>query len=127
MKTTLKDTTFNQFFKYCEENKKLDNYAYINKNVLEIVYKFCCKQNLRVEGIKCRMFWDIEKECISYISNFLNSTPTEESVAHLESLFHEVWCKTEWAARCLTRDTFGKDSVKSTFGNKTCKEILAAI
>lgn len=112
MKTNLKDTTFNQFFKYCEENKKLDNYAYLNKNILEIVYNICCMQNLRVEGI--RMFWDAEKECVGYISNFLNNAP-EESVAHLEALFHEVWSRAEWIARRLNRDSFGKEFSKKYF------------
>lgn len=128
MMTKLKEIDFNIFLDYCKKNKKgYVDYNYINDDVLRIVYDYCVKKNMRCDTIRCRIYWDVDKECISYISDFLDSEkPTKDKEIkdmQEESLMHEVWCKAEWAARCLTRDTFGADAVKADFGNKVCKAI----
>lgn len=128
MKTNLKEISFNKFLTYCKENKKgYTDLNYINDTVLKIIYDYCVKKNLRTETVRCRTHWDVDKDCISYISNFMDSEiPTKDNEIREmqeEHLMHEVWCKAEWAARCLTRDTFGADAVKADFGNKVCKQI----
>ncbi len=75
------------------------------------------------------MYWDKDNGCISYISDFLGNEPKRNEIhdLHIESLFHEVWCKAEWASRCLIKDTFGASSVQDVFGKKICNQIKEAI
>lgn len=120
----LKDTNFKEFLGYVNTAKDRHGCYYVSDAVLYTVYDFCIRHHLRCEGRSLTVRWDLDNEPISHLSAgyWLDHQPTREELS--EELFHEVWCKAEWASRC-SRDKMelGYESVKAEFGSTTQKKI----
>lgn len=122
----LRETSFIEFWNWCQENKyqRLCELPYMTKNRLEIIYDYCVKHNLKCEGRRCIVTWK-GNEFISSYSQPLEYIPTRDDFVW--NMFHDIWCKTEWAVRCGRHETeLGYSSVKSEFGIKIIKELRAA-
>ena len=79
---------------------------------------------MKCSGPRCTVKWK-GNEFISSFSENLNYIPTRDD--YVWCMFHEVWCKTEWAVRCGKHETeLGYSSVKSEFGIKIIRELKAA-
>lgn len=120
------ETTFDEFLNWCQENKKhwSTERQYITVPKLRIIYIFCANHDMRCEGQRCRVTWK-GNEFISQWSEPLDHKANRDD--WVWSLFHEVWCKAEWAIRC-GRDPqeLGYESVKSEFGIRIIKELKEA-
>ena len=118
----LSETTFEQCVDWCERNIKWwEATQYVTVPRLRIIYDYCVKHGLICKGRKCSVSWK-GGEWISSFSQPLEYEPTREDFEW--NLFHEVWCKTEWAVRCGRHETeLGYESVKSEFGMPIIKEL----
>ena len=120
----LSETTFEEFVDWCEENKKYwhINRQYVTIPKLKIIYDYYVKHGMECNGRKCHV---TVKSGIGYDSHFvepLEYEPTREDFVW--AMFHEVWCKTEWAVRCTkTPQEIGYDSVKADFGTAIIKAL----
>ena len=114
----LTETTFEQFFEYCKANKNF--YPYINKERLRIIYEHMKKRNLICEGSRLTITYNGEWQ-----SSFTEPLEHKPTKADFEwNLFHEVWCKAEWAIRCgIDEMSCGYEAVKAMFGMKTINQI----
>ncbi len=122
---SLKETSFEEFKGWVNENKNRHNYKYVTDKALRIIYDHYRKDKneLIVSGQNLYM------TCGGEFNQKL-SEPLEEEVTRddlVGCLFHEIWCKTEWAMRC-GRDpmALGYSSVQGTFGTKIIKELKQA-
>ena len=119
----LSETTFEQFIDWCKETKS-NWYTYMTIPRLRVIYDYCAKHKMQCKGSRCRVSWKNNE--------FLCEFTQPLSIVHrddlLWSLFHEVWCKAEWAIRCSKTDQeLGYSSVKSTFGMSTIKSLREVI
>ena len=117
----LSETNFDQFVNWCEENKKQwsNETQYVTIQKLRVIYEWLAAHNLKCEGNRCRV--SLGRETISYYTEPLKNL-TEEDL--LWNLFHEVWCKTEWAVRCTrTKEELGYNAVKYELGLSTIKKL----
>ena len=122
----LRETSFTEFWNWCQENKKerFNELPYMTHNRLKIMYDYCVKHKLKCEGTRCRVTWK-NNEFISSFSEPLEYKPTRDDFVW--NLFHEVWCKTEWAVRCgRNKMELGYSSVKSEFGINIIKQLQVA-
>lgn len=116
---TLSETTFDEFILWCKENKH-NWYNYMTIPRLKIIYDFCVKNGMECSGSRCRLKWkDGEELC--YYSEPLDYKPTRADFVW--TMFHEVWCKTEWAVRVLRENSGGYSYVESDFGKKIIKSL----
>lgn len=122
----LKETSFEEFWSWCNKNKyqRLCELPYMTKARLKIMYDYCVEHNLKCEGLRCTVTWK-GNAFISAYSEPLEKKPTRDDF--IWNMFHEVWCKTEWATRCGRHEAeLGYYSVKSEFGIRVIKELQAA-
>ena len=119
----LSETTFQEFIDYCKREKK-NWYVYMTIPKLKIIYDYCVKHNLKTEGQRMRTTWK-GNEFISSFSSPIELKLTRDDYA--DNLFHEVWCKAEWAIRCSRSETeLGYSSVRDVFGMATIKALKEA-
>ncbi len=122
-KLYLKSTTFNEFKKWCDENKNRLNYGYVTDEALKVVYDHYVKRDLKIQGDNLKMSCNDNERISSYSS--YGSKPTRDDFVW--EMFHEIWCKTEWAVRCGSDERCGGYSyVISEFGKKKTKELVNA-
>ncbi len=120
---SLSETSFDTFYEWCKTNKT-SWYPYMTAARLHIIYDYYVKHNMTCKGNKCTVTIDGKWE--SAYSEPLDHSPTREDFEW--NLFHEVWCKTEWATRCSRSETeLGYDSVKSEFGMAIIKALKEAM
>ena len=122
----LSETTFDQFLNWCEEEKEYwhTEREYITIPKLKVIYDYCVKYNMQCKGVRCTVTWK-RNEFISCFSQPLEYQPTEKDF--IWNMFHDVWCKAEWAIRCTKTDReLGYESVKADFGIQTIKELKEA-
>lgn len=111
----LSETSFDEFIHWCTDNKPHwhTERQYVTVPKLRVIYAYYCKHNLKCKGRNCTVYKG--NEWVSSYSQPLDHNPTRDDLVW--NLFHEVWCKTEWAVRCGTSETaLGYSSVKSEFG-----------
>lgn len=111
----LSETTFDEFINWCEDNKKHwhTETQYITIPKLKVIYDYYVKNNMECKGNRCTI--TVNNEWNSNFTEPLDYEPTRDDFVW--NMFHEVWCKTEWAVRCGTSETaLGYSSVKSEFG-----------
>lgn len=121
----LSETTFNEFINYCEEEKKHwhTERQYVTVPKLKMIYDYYVKHDMECKGN--RLTITIDGKWNSSFSSPLEYKPTREDYA--SNLFHEVWCKAEWACRCSRSETeLGYDAVKGEFGLKMIKALKEA-
>ena len=121
----LSETTFSQFINWCEENKEYwhPERQYITIPKLRIIYDYCVDHNLKCEGNSCIVTWKNNE----WISNWTIPEPKVTKEDLIWNLFHEVWCKAEYAIRCSRTDNeLGYETVKADFGLRVIKELRRA-
>lgn len=122
----LRETSFTEFWNWCQENKRerFKELPYMTYNRLKIIYDYCVKHKMKCSGPRCTVKWK-GNEFISSFSEPISHTPTRDD--YVWNMFHEVWCKTEWAVRCGRHETeLGYSAVKSEFGRNIIKELKIA-
>ena len=121
----LSETTFQEFVDWCKENEKhwSTERQYVAIPKLKIMYDYFVAHNMECKGRKCTV--TIGGKWNSSFSSPLEYEPTREDFVW--NMFHEVWCKTEWAVRCSRHETeLGYDAVKADFGMKIIKALKEA-
>lgn len=121
----LSETTFQEFVDWCKENKKhwSTKCQHVTIPKLKIMYDYFVAHNMECKGRKCTV--TIGGKWNSSFSSPLEYEPTREDFVW--NMFHEVWCKTEWAVRCSRHETeLGYDAVKADFGMKVIKALKEA-
>ena len=117
------ETTFDEFVAWCKENKR-EWYNYMTIPRLRIIYDYCCKHKMKCTGQNLRVSWK-RNEFISSWSEPCRTTITRDM--YVWEMFHDVWCKTEWAVRCgKDEQELGYSSVLSEFGNDVIKSLKEA-
>jgi hypothetical protein len=118
----LSETTFEEFIDWCKTNKKhwSTETQYVTIPKLKIIYDYFVKHNMECKGRRCTVA--INGKWNSSYTSPLEYEPTREDFVW--NMFHEVWCKTEWAVRCSrTPQELGYDAVKADFGMKMIKAL----
>lgn len=119
----LSETTFDEFVAWCKENKS-EWYTYMTIPRLRIIYDYCRKHKLKCAGQNLHVSWK-RNEFISSWSEPYHGKITREM--YIWELFHDVWCKAEWAIRCGSDEmALGYSSVKSEFGMDIIKALREA-
>lgn len=123
----LSETTFEEFLDYCEREKKYwhTERQYVTVPKLKIIYDYFVKHGMECKGRKCHVTTKNNSGYDSCFTEPLEYEPTREDFVW--NMFHEVWCKTEWAVRC-GRDPqeIGYDAVKADFGLAIIKALKEA-
>lgn len=119
----LSDTSFFEFIEWCKANKK-EWYTYMTVPRLKIIYNYCCEHKMKCTGRNLRVSWKGNE----FISSWSEPCCTEITRdMYVWELFHDVWCKTEWAVRCGRHETeLGYSAVKSEFGLSIIKQLKEA-
>lgn len=118
----LSETTFEEFIDWCKENKKhwSTERQYVTIPKLKVMYDYYVKHGMECKGRKCTI--TIKGKWNSSFSQPLEYEPTREDFVW--NMFHEVWCKTEWAVRCSrSPQELGYESVKADFGMPIIKAL----
>ena len=116
----LRETTFDEFYEWCKANKH-EWYAYMTIDRLRIIYDYCVKHHMKCTGRNLRVSWK-GNEFISSWSEPCHEPITREMLVW--ELFHDVWCKTEWAVRCGKSEAeIGYSAVISEFGRDTIRRL----
>lgn len=122
----LSETTFQEFWDYCTKPNAFPAtshaWDYVTKEHLHIIYDYMSKHKLKCNGRN--LLTTFKGEFLSCLSacNPLEYDPTREDMA--SNMFHEVWCKTEWAVRCgLDKAALGYEAVLHEFGMSTIKAL----
>lgn len=119
----LSETTFDEFVAWCKEHKH-EWYNYMTIPRLRIMFDYCVKHGLKCEGNRLRVSWK-NNEFVSSLAEPLGHKAKREDF--IWDLFHEVWCKAEWAIRCGRSEMeLGYSSVVSEFGKKTIEALREA-
>lgn len=122
----LRETSFEEFYGWCEEHKgnRMKEINYVTRERLQIIYDYCRKANMKCEGQRCRTTWK-NGEWICNLTEPLRHEPTRKEL--VENLFLEVWCRTEYVARCGRSETeLGYSTAVNVYGLKTVKAVQAA-
>lgn len=123
----LSETTFEEFIDWCKENKKhwSTERQYVTIPKLKVMYDYFVEHGMECKGRRCHVTVKNKTGYDSYFTQPLEYEPTREDFVW--NMFHEVWCKTEWAVRCGRHETeLGYDSVKADFGIKIIKALREA-
>lgn len=123
----LSETTFEEFIDWCKENKKhwSTERQYVTIPRLKVMYDYFVEHGMECKGRRCHVTVKNKTGYDSYFTQPLEYEPTREDFVW--NMFHEIWCKTEWAVRCGRHETeLGYDAVKSDFGMKIIKALKEA-
>ena len=126
MEVYVKDLSKERFLQYAEQRKKRgmdDNkyhYSYMTKGRLEWMFDFYSKKKMKSSGAK--QLVTINGEFSSQISSPVDPRETDTFEAHEANLFHELWCKCEWAGRIVDKETEFLSSVYSEYRKKKTEE-----
>lgn len=123
----LSETTFEEFIDWCKENKKYwsTERQYVTIPKLKVMYDYFVEHGMECKGRRCHVTVKNKTGYDSYFTQPLEYEPTREDFVW--NMFHEVWCKTEWAVRCGRHETeLGYDAVKADFGIKIIKALREA-
>ena len=114
----LSETTFDEMKSWMSDPTKfyyrrMQELPYVTWDVLKIIYDYMSAHGLDCSGSRLRVSWK-GGEFISAFAEPLGRKATREDF--IWGLFHEVWCKAEWAARCgRSPQELGYESVKAEF------------
>ena len=124
----LSETTFEEFAQWVASEgnawRRNDRYDYMIPAKVKIIYDYCVNHGMKCEGNRMRVTWK-RNEFLSQFTEPIIPAPTETD--YKNNLFHEVWCKAEWAIRCTkSTDSIGYESVKGEFGLPIIKQLREA-
>lgn len=125
----LSETTFSEMKEWMSDPTKfyyrrMNELPYMTWSRLKIIYDYCVKHGMTCSGPRCTVKWK-GGEFICGFSEDLMYKPKREDFVW--NMFHEIWCKTEWAVRCTQSEMeLGYESVKAMFGLETIKALRKA-
>jgi hypothetical protein len=124
MTVYLNELSCNDFLTYANErmNKSyaLNNrlYPYLNDNRFKLVFEWYCNKNLKCSGSKYNVSANNE-----HFSSFC-SPEIQDKDSMIKTLYHEVFCQTEWACRGL--NDFYRGTVEQCFNKQFIKQLQVA-
>ena len=120
----LSETSFDEFIHWCTDNKPHwhTERQYVTVPKLRVMYDYYVKHNMECKGNRCTVTIDGK-----WNSNFTEPLEKVSRDDFVWNMFHEVWCKTEWAVRCTqSEQELGYESVKGNYGLKFIKTLKEA-
>lgn len=128
MKKILDESMKPAFMRYAIErrnNHPIDMpLTYLTDKIFDRTFDYFVRHKLTIEA-NAKSYWyksgEKQIECYGYSGRDINFRDDEDGI--INNLFHEVWCKAEWAARGKGKEY--EDVCKQYFGVQAYNKICA--